>query len=433
MERTPAKKNISELRSESVQDIINYNPHWIIQWGTILFSFFFLFLFAGAFFISYPDIIKSSFKLTTADVPKAVVAKLSGKLMKLVIKENDIVKQNQVLAYLEATANHNEVLKLSEQLDEVEQNINDGKYEVLDTFEKTNFSNLGELQPDYQHFEQSLTQLQSLTSNGFYNQKKQILQRELNNLRFMSSKLDEQISIYSRDYALAQKDYEAHQRLAKKGVLSSLELNREESKLLSKQLPIKQTESAIMSNKAEQSAKSKELLELDKSLFEQKNYTTEALKTLISAVNTWKNKYIITSPTDGRIFFQNTLQENQVLSANQELFFVGTNKPTDYVGEMHVAQDNFGKLKLGEKVTIRFNSYASEEYGTVAGIVAYISQIPDKDNNYLVKVKLPQGLTTNYNKKLVFYNGMLASADIITDDQSLADKILYQFRRALQR
>ena len=182
MERTPPNKAIPELRSESVQDIISYNPHWLIQWGTTLFSVFFLFLFAATFFLSYPDIIKSPLKLTSADAPKVVIAKLRGKLTKLATKENDIVKQNQVLAYLEATANHDEVLKLSEQLSVLESNVNEGKYEVLNSFEKTNFSNLGELQPDYQHFEQSLTQLQSLTSNGFYGQKKQILQKELDNL-----------------------------------------------------------------------------------------------------------------------------------------------------------------------------------------------------------------------------------------------------------
>ena len=158
MERTPLKVS-PELRSESVQDIITFKPHWIIQWGTTLFSTFFLFLFATTFFISYPDIIKSPLKLTSAEAPKGVIAKLGGKLTKLMVKENDFVKQNQVLAYLEATANHDEILKLSEQLNQLEQNVNKGHYEIFNSFQKTNFSNLGELQPDYQNFEQSLTQI----------------------------------------------------------------------------------------------------------------------------------------------------------------------------------------------------------------------------------------------------------------------------------
>ena len=60
--------------------------------------------------------------------------------------------------------------------------------------------------------------------------------------------------------------------------------------------------------------KNKELLELDKTLYEQENYTKEALNTLISNVNIWKNKYLIKAEQDGRIYFQKTLQENQAFA-----------------------------------------------------------------------------------------------------------------------
>jgi len=119
--------------------------------------------------------------------------------------------------------------------------------------------------------------------------------------------------------------------------------------------------------------------------------------------------------------------------ANQEIFYIGNQQNNLPIGQIQIVQDNLGKVKAGQKVIIRFNSYPSEEFGTVDGIVEYISQIPEKDNSYLVTVKLPNGLTTTYHKKLNFRNGMLANADIITEDKSLAAKILYQFRKALQR
>ena len=87
------------------------------------------------------------------------------------------------------------------------------------------------------------------------------------------------------------------------------------------------------------------------------------------------------------------------------------------------------KIKIGQKTIIRFNSYPSEEYGTVVGEISYISEIPAKDNTYLAKISLPNGLTTTYNKNLTFRNGMLANVEIITEDRTLASKILYQFRR----
>jgi HlyD family secretion protein len=377
--------------------------------------------------------VKGTLKLTSNNMPKAIVAKTSGKVIKLFVKENTHVDSSEVLAYLESTANHQEVLNLSSQLSIIEKEVSEGRYAQLSALQKGNFMNLGELQPDFQQFQQSLIQLQTMLSNGFGNQKKNLIINELENSKTFVAKLNEQRQIYQRDVILAEKDFTTQQRLARQGVISNNELSKEESKMLSKQLALKQIESQIINNKAEQSSKTKELLELDKNLFEQKKYSFEGLKTLISAVDKWKNTYILTAPSAGNILFQTNIQENQVVAANQEIFYIGTQQNNLPIGQIQIAQDNLGKVKIGQKVIIRFNSYPSEEFGNVDGIVESISEIPEKDNSYLVKVKLPNGLTTNYHKLLIFRNGMVANADVITEDKSLAVKILYQFRKALQR
>ncbi|MFN3850167.1 MAG: HlyD family secretion protein [Spirosomataceae bacterium] len=433
MERQKQEKVYRELRSDAVQEILSYRPSWLIRYGTSLFSVFFLLLFAGTFFISYPDIVKGTLKLTSYDIPKAVVAKSGGKIVKLFIKENSKVEANQILAYLESTANHDEVISLSNQLAQVEKEISEGNFESLVSLQKSNYMNLGELQPSFQQFQQSSIQLQTMLSNGFGNQKREILKRELQNSKYSETKLIEQKQIYQRDYQIAEREFATQQRLARQGVISASDLSKEESKLLSKQLAIKQIESQIINNQAEQSAKSKELLELDKSLFEQKNYSFEGLKTLISAVNQWKSNHILIAPASGNVFFQSNIQENQVVVPNQEIFYIGNGKNNLPLGQIQIAQDNLGKVKKGQKVIIKFNSYPSEEFGTVEGVVSFISQIPEKDNTYLIKVALPNGLKTNFKKQLSFRNGMLANADIITEDKSLAAKILHQFRRAFQR
>jgi multidrug resistance efflux pump len=427
------EKKLMYAPSESVQEIINYNPPWMVRKGTIYFSMLFFCVFGLTFFVSYPDIIKGTLKLTSSNTPKSVVPKINGRLIKLFVKENELIEQNQTIAYLESTANHEEIVRLSNKLDTIQKNVQRGYYSALNVLRKNNYGNLGEIQPDYQRFEQSLTQLQSLTSNGFYDQKKGLLNDEISDLNFMSNKMSEQRDIYAKDYSLAQSEFAKRQRLARQGVITSSDLSEAESRLLAKQIPMKQTEAQIINNQAEQNSKQKELLELDKNLFEQKNITAESLRTLISAINAWKQKYIITAPVSGKVFFQTTLQENQSVTTEQELFYIGSPTTTQYVGDVNIQQDNFGKLKIGQKAIIRFNSYPSEEFGTVAGAIGYISQIPAKDNTFLVKITLLNGLNTTYNKKLVFRNGMLATIEIITEDRSLADKILYQFRRAIQR
>ncbi len=423
------EKKLRYSPSDSVQEIINYQPAWLVRWGTMLFSVFFLGLFGATFFISYPDVIRATLKLTSSETPTSVIPKINGKLVRLFIKENEIVNKNQALAYIESTANHDEILSLSVQLDTIQKSVQQGYFSALSILRKNSYTNLGEIQPDYQRFEQTLTQLQALTSNGFYAQKRNFLNKELSDIGFMSRKLSEQQQIYQRDFNLAQNEFSKKQRLARQGVVSSSELSDAESRLLAKQIPLKQVEAQLINNQSEQTGKQKELLELDKNLFEQKNTTSESLKTLISAINAWKQKYIISAPVAGKVFFQTTIQENQSVSPDQELFYIGSPKAKQYVGNVNIPQDNFGKIKIGQKVIIRFNSYPSEEYGTVEGVMSYISEIPAKDNTYLTKISLPNGLSTSYNKKLIFRNGMLANVEIITEDKTLASKILYQFRR----
>ena len=52
-----------------------------------------------------------------------------------------------------------------------------------------------------------------------------------------------------------------------------------------------------------------------------------------------------------------------------------------------------------------------------------ISSIP-VDNNYVLIVELPEGLKTNYNINLKFSQEMQGTADIITDDVRLLERLI---------
>ena len=129
MEKT-SRKYLQELRSDAVQDIIRYKPYWLVRWGTFLFSFFFLLLFTLSFFVKYPDIIKSSLKLTATETPKAIVSKATGKILKMFVKENDTIQINQTLAYIEALGNHEQILELSRKLNGLVKKETKGIYKI---------------------------------------------------------------------------------------------------------------------------------------------------------------------------------------------------------------------------------------------------------------------------------------------------------------
>jgi HlyD family secretion protein len=227
---------------------------------------------------------------------------------------------------------------------------------------------------------------------------------------------------------LSQEEYDIQKLLAEQHVIAPMELKREESKYINRKLSYQQTASLLISNIASQRSTEKEILELKKNVTEQRDIFLQALNTLQSAVATWKTKYVVIAPVQGRTYFAASLQENQNLTVNQELMYIAP--PTSsYFGELRIPQQNFGKVKLGQDVIIKFIGYPYQEFGSVKGRIVSIAEVPMKDSVFLAKVDLISGLKTSYGKKIVYKTGMSASADIITADNRLMEKLLFQLRK----
>ncbi len=77
---------------------------------------------------------------------------------------------------------------------------------------------------------------------------------------------------------------------------------------------------------------------------------------------------------------------------------------------------------------LKFPSYPPQEFGSVKGVIEYIKTIPS-DSGYMAKVKLPYGLITNYKKQILFTEGLVAQAEIITEKRRLSDRFISGFKK----
>jgi multidrug efflux pump subunit AcrA (membrane-fusion protein) len=417
-----------ELRAEEVQDLLTRPPGWLLRWGTLVVLTVLAGVLAGAWLIHYPDLVHGSFRLTSANAPKAVVARSEGKLTRLLVRDGQAVKQGERLAFLESTAHHADVLRLSAQLGQAWQSASRGNLEGIERLNLSGYSQLGELQTAYQSFEQAHIQLRAYLANGFSSRKKAMLRQEIRDLQALADNLRQQQQIQARDLTLAEEDYAIQQRLAEQKVIAPLELKREESKAIARKLPYQQTASSLISNLTAQRAKDKEILELDRQIAEERDQFLQALTTLQSAVEGWKLRYVLTAPVAGKVVFSGIVQENQAVGLHQELCYIAPPN-TDYFGELRVPQHNAGKVEEGQTVLIRFAGYPYQEYGAVRGRIATVSALPFRDSVFLAKVVLPNGLRTTYQKTLAQKTGMTATADIITNDTRLLEKLFYQLRK----
>jgi HlyD family secretion protein len=419
-----------KLLSNEVQEIISYRPIWILRNGITLFLIIISCLIASTFFISYPDVVHAGAILTSINAPKEVKTKTEGKLIKLYAAEGRYVKQNELLGFMESRANHLEVMSLSKTIDELQLLMNRGSAEIVTRYLLESYQNLGEAQQAYQSFTQSFILFKQYLHNGYYLKKKAMLQNDMVYLQRLHANLLQQKEMEVEDLGLAKETFDANQSLKEDKVISPLDYRNEKSKYIGKALTIPQISSAIISNESSQHEKEKEILQLENDIAQQKGIFSQSLNTLKAQLDEWKTKYLLVAPIEGKIAFAGFVQENQQLKNNQTVCFINPEN-TQYFVEVNIPQQNFGKIKQGQKVLLKLPSYPFQEFGAITGKLGFISNIPT-DSGYLAKVLLPNGLQTNYKKLVQYHEGLSAQAEIITEDLKLSDRMLNQLRSVVK-
>lgn len=401
--------------SEEVNEIISAVPSWILRWGiTLVFSILLVIILASAF-IRYPDVVKAPLKINSINVPKTIIAYQPGKLVKLLVDDNQMVKSGQALAYIESTAKHDDVINLRKQLAVLSQQI--GKT-ALNIEYLPQGLNLGELQGAYQNFYQGFLQFAGTQSGGFYLSQKSYLQKDLSEIEKLQQQILKQRQIQEQEFANAEEEYGNYKKLRSKNVISNSEFKAQENKYLSAKYPLEQTTTSLINNRTSYSAKQKELATLENTIREEQSKFVQALNSMITETDAWLRNYIISAATNGRLSYVGILQENQNIAANQELFMVNPGN-ANFFGEVQIPQYNMGKVGMGQRVLIKVRSFPFEEYGGLDGKISYLTDAALKDSVFFAKIDFQK-----IQNGIVLKQGMMADAEIITKESSLLQRFL---------
>lgn len=422
-----------------IGEIISRKLPFFVRWGTVFFLLLLALITAICWFIKYPDIVTAKARLTGINAPRQIITRTDGRLQKIWVAEGAEVHKGQWLGTMESLADANAVLKMSQQLDTIANLIASNRTneiiqyfpELRPLFEPAGKGGLGELQPAYQAFVQAFIAFKDFLSNGYYLRKRKMLLVDLQNLHKMEATLNAQNNLLGKDVALSTETFKANEQLYNQKVIAPLEFRGEMSKLIGKQLSLPQNAAAIIGNQSLQNEKRKEIDELENQIQVQKNTFVQSLHTLQSEAQAWEYKYLLKAPVAGRLSYTGFFQESQELKAGQPLFYVQPENSSYFV-EMLVPQYNFGKVKPGQQVLLKLEAYPYEQYGQLTGKIDFISNTPS-DSGYLARVLLPMGLVTNYKKPLAYRYGLVAQADIITQDMRLLQRFYYNLTKQLVR
>jgi len=415
-----------DIHSEDLQEIISKPPSWLLQRGITFIVLTIFMIFGLSFFIRYPEVVTVSMKFNTSNAPKVLTSKVNGNLVKILAKDGTTVEKNSDIAYLESVADHDQVLSLLDKMKKVRSGTL-GLADLEDIVTPRELE-LGEVQNSYQNFYLSYLNYIAINKEGIYQKRKSFIQNEVRYINEQNQRIQEGFDLQKRELALAEAEYAKYQILADKKVISQLELQQKEALLLAKRQSIPQTENTIINNQSNRLSKDKEMSEINNQMFEEEKKFYQSLNTFISDAENWKKQYVISSTSKGILIYGDFLQENQLVKMGDVLFYVNANKD-DYYGEILIPQVKSSKVKVGQDVLIKVQSYPYQEYGYLRGKINYISDIPIKDSVFFSRVIL----TRNEQDSVIRLKpGILADADVITEDQSIFKRIWLNLTKSLK-
>ncbi len=422
-----------ELRSEEVQDILTKVPHWMIRWGTVLIFAIIIMLFFVSWFVKYPDVVKTEIVITTNIPPEKIVSKSSGRIEAILVKNKTLVEKNSTLAIIENTANYKDVFLLKGIVDKYD--VNNAKKEF--PFELLKNTQLGEIESAYAAFQKDY-QAQELNKDLHpFQVETRAQQSEKIQITERIEILQQQKLINERELELQKNEVARFETLFNKGIISAQEMEVKKLTFLQAQKnyrsllsSISQLRSSLIDN-----TKSSQNLQIN-STKEEVNLgrnVSQSFYQLKKVIRDWELAYALKSSISGKVTFLQVWNENQTINVGDNVFSIIPDAKNSFIGKVKAPALNSGKIKVGQRVNIRLANYPDREFGVLKGEIKNISLVPDKDGNLLIDVALPKGLKTSYDKQIAFQQEMKGSAEIVTENLRLIERILYQFKTIFEQ
>jgi multidrug efflux pump subunit AcrA (membrane-fusion protein) len=427
MPQTPGN---NELRSQEVNEILSETPRWIMRWGITVVFILIVIGIALLKFISYPDIITTDITITAGNSPAVLNAKCNGKLATLLIQNRQQVRKGQMLAVIENAADYSDVNKLEiacrKMLDDI------SPIDTIPLLQLDEKLQVGEITPAYMRILGAIKDCDLFKQTNAEARQISSLKSKLANLRLQLTACDTQLSLDTRKWKQAESAYE-QEKIRFDEKISSAAALAVRKNALDVALRTYERSEKFRSGLFEQvNRQEKTLLELQIQHFEMQNKLRKKLRQYleqaIQEIQNWKRLYVFESPFDGSVVFAHELIPNQNIVQGEELFTVIHDQEQTYLGNCLWPMTNADKPEAGQLVNIKLDNYSYSEYGMLVGKVERISEDSSK-NAYLIEVGIINGLTTTYNKTLVYRSPLKGKAEIITRNVSVMDRLFSNYKK----
>lgn len=439
MEENGIREKIESKRTEHVQDIIDRMPTKFGKYTAAIVVFIFLLLMVFGWLIRYPDIVVGKIEVNNSLSSTKLVSNVSGKLHLIDNKFQKEVEKDEPLAYIESTANYDSVIKIKRLLSNF---LEEKNYtETLKRLPKK--ITIGEITSSYYQFLASLEQLRADGTVNPYQAQANNLGKTYQQQKIELRNQEQKLELMRNNLKFAQKMYRRDSLLHSQGVISEMELDQSNLRLLEAKNNLKSFQSNINSMNIQLQSTQSNINEVgtkhDMNKINMDFSVINSYNELMEAINNWELKYLIKSPVKGRLQKLGFWQENQFIKAGEEIFSVSPRENRFY-GQMYLPTNGAGKVEKGQEVMVKLEDYPYLEYGVISGEVENISTARKEMQTaqgaietYLVVVSFPEGLKTNYGEIIETYKSSSGMAEIITKDRRLIHRFFDNLKYILSK
>jgi HlyD family secretion protein len=214
-------------------------------------------------------------------------------------------------------------------------------------------------------------------------------------------------------------------------------LRNTESARLQRKLSLSNLQQNVLNNETAINDIEQQLLTLEKNIAQQKNSFIQSYSVLKASIADWKSKYLFIAPFDGSISMPANIFEGLNIQAGEPVLYIIPDS-SNWLCEVLIPQQNFGKISINQRTILKFDSYNFEEYGVVEGVVKTVSATPQElktaegtQNLYLIQIAIDSSLFTSYHKQIRPRFGLSGTATIALDDKSVLEKLFLDRFRSL--
>jgi multidrug resistance efflux pump len=414
------------LRSVEVNEILGQIPNKIIRYGIVTITCILFLVFAFSFVFKHPDIISGNFYMQSANAPAFLLACSTGKLQSLLVNDKEGVKEGELLATIENAT----LFPAYEELMIVVKDTG-----VFNGHLLPDISGLGELQVPYANYKKAYQEFAMFNHVGYHQVKINSLMLQRHELIRNIDLQESQVIASGKKMQLSKKMFKRDSLLFKDKTIAALEYEQAQQTLLEEEMALTNNKIQLSASKNSLSSLDQQILELELNFSQEQNSLQvnleSAFNQLVGSINEWEGKYCLKSPIDGKVSFSGIWEVNQNVKNGQLVMSVLPTKTSRIIAKVIIPIGRAGKVKPGQEVNLKLYDFPFREYGMVVSKLHSISEVPD--SAYVGIIFLSDSLITNHHRYLPFKQNMQGSAEIITEDLSLAERLINPLKDIFKR